>query len=122
MVSTLGFESNAKDRDSCIRQGEYAEVTGELPARHTCGTGLTPAIQYDQDSHVCYNRIMRKVNIGDLKARLSEHIRIVRDGEEVLVCDRNKPVARIVPCAANDQPEGERRLIARGLLTPPLKK
>jgi len=65
---------------------------------------------------------MRKVNIGDLKARLSEHIQLVRDGEEVLVCDRNKPVARIVPCSANDQSDRERRLIARGVLAPPLKR
>jgi prevent-host-death family protein len=65
---------------------------------------------------------MRTVNISDLKARLSAHIQYVRDGEELLVCDRNKPVARIVPCSASDQPERERRLIARGILTPPLKK
>jgi len=39
---------------------------------------------------------MRTVNISDLKAQLSAHIQLVRDGEEVLVCDRNKPVARIV--------------------------
>jgi prevent-host-death family protein len=57
-----------------------------------------------------------------LKARLSAHIRLVRDGEEVLVCDRNKPVARIVPCSVDDQSERERRLIARGVMTPPLKK
>jgi prevent-host-death family protein len=65
---------------------------------------------------------MRKVNISDLKARLSAHIRLVRNGEEVLVCDRNKPVARIVPCLPEDQPERERRLIARGVLNPPLKR
>jgi len=65
---------------------------------------------------------MRMVNISDLKARLSEHIQLVREGEEVLVCDRNKPVARIVPCSAADHPERERRLIARGVLLPPLKK
>jgi prevent-host-death family protein len=65
---------------------------------------------------------MRRVNISDLKARLSAHIRLVRNGEEVLVCDRNKPVARIVPCLPEDQPERERRLIARGVLTPPLKR
>ncbi|MGD0758705.1 MAG: type II toxin-antitoxin system prevent-host-death family antitoxin [Candidatus Sulfotelmatobacter sp.] len=65
---------------------------------------------------------MRTVNISDLKARLSAHIQLVRDGEEVLVCDRNKPVARIVPCLLDDQPERERKLIARGLLTPPLRK
>jgi prevent-host-death family protein len=58
---------------------------------------------------------LRTVNISELKARLSAHIQLVRDGEELLVCDRNKPVARIVPCSANDQPEGERRLITRAL-------
>lgn len=65
---------------------------------------------------------MRTVNISDLKARLSAHIQIVRDGEEVLVCDRNLPVARIVPCHLEDRSEQERRLVARGVLTPPSKK
>ena len=65
---------------------------------------------------------MRIVNISDLKARLSAHIKLVRNGEEVLVCDRHKPVARIVPCELENQVERERRLIARGVLTPPLKR
>jgi prevent-host-death family protein len=65
---------------------------------------------------------MRRVNIGELKARLSAHIQHVREGEELLVCDRNKPVARIVPCSVEDQSERERRLIARGVLVPPKKK
>jgi prevent-host-death family protein len=65
---------------------------------------------------------MRTVNIGELKARLSAHIKMVRDGEEVLICDRNKPVARIVPCSVEDESERERRLISRGIMTPPLKK
>src|ERR1700676_1199354 len=70
----------------------------------------------------CYNQLMRTVKISDLKARLSAHLQYVRDGEELLVCDRNKPVARIIPCSAQDEPEREQRLIARGILTPPLKK
>ena len=61
------------------------------------------------------------MNISDLKARLSAHIQLVKDGEEVLVCDRNKPVARIVPCLLPDHSR-EQRLVARGVLTPPLKK
>ena len=65
---------------------------------------------------------MRTVNISDLKARLSAHIQLVKDGEEVLVCDRNKPVARIVPCHLEDSSEQELRLAARGVLAPPLKK
>ena len=65
---------------------------------------------------------MRTVNIGDLKARLSAHIRLVRDGEEVIVCDRNNPVARLVPCHVQDLSKQEKRLVARGVLTPSLKK
>jgi prevent-host-death family protein len=65
---------------------------------------------------------MRTVNISDLKAQLSAYLQRVRDGEEVLVCDRNRPVARMVPCRLEDQPESERELVARGVLMPPLKK
>jgi len=65
---------------------------------------------------------MRVVNIGELKARLSAHIKLVKKGEEVLVCDRNKPVARIIPCSVEDEPARERRLIASGVLVPPLRR
>ncbi|HEY6292440.1 MAG TPA: type II toxin-antitoxin system prevent-host-death family antitoxin [Terriglobia bacterium] len=65
---------------------------------------------------------MRTVRIGDLKAHLSAHLQLVRDGEEVMVCDRNKPVARIVPIRLEDHSDQQRRLVARGVLTPPLKK
>ena len=65
---------------------------------------------------------MRTVKIADLKAHLSAHLQLVRDGEEVMVCDRNKPVARIVPIRLEDHSEQQQRLVARGVLTPPLKK
>ena len=65
---------------------------------------------------------MRTVNISDLKAKLSSHIQRVRDGEEVLVCDRNQPVARIVPVKLDAHSGREQRLVARGVLVPPLKK
>jgi prevent-host-death family protein len=65
---------------------------------------------------------MRTVNIATLKAHLSAHIQRVREGEELVVCERNKPVARIIPCQKEDHPALETDLIARGLLTPPLRK
>lgn len=40
------------------------------------------------------------VRIADLKARLSEHLRTVRRGTSLVVMDRDTPVARIVPYAA----------------------
>jgi prevent-host-death family protein len=43
---------------------------------------------------------MSDVRIADLKARLSEHLRSVRNGDTLTVLDRDTPVARIVPYAA----------------------
>jgi prevent-host-death family protein len=40
---------------------------------------------------------MKHVMIADLKAKLSEYLRYVRQGHTVTVLDRNTPVARIVP-------------------------
>jgi antitoxin (DNA-binding transcriptional repressor) of toxin-antitoxin stability system len=40
---------------------------------------------------------MKNVRIGDLKARLSEHLRFVRRGHSLTVLDRDTPVAQIVP-------------------------
>jgi antitoxin (DNA-binding transcriptional repressor) of toxin-antitoxin stability system len=47
-----------------------------------------------------YNVVMSDVRIADLKARLSEHLRSVRNGSTLTVLDRDTPVARIVPFAA----------------------
>jgi prevent-host-death family protein len=43
---------------------------------------------------------MKNVRIADLKARLSEHLRSVRNGGTVTVLDRDTPIARIIPVAA----------------------
>jgi len=40
---------------------------------------------------------MSDVRIADLKARLSEHLRSVRNGGTLTVLDRDTPVARIIP-------------------------
>ena len=40
---------------------------------------------------------MKIVNIAELKNRLSAYINDVKAGEEILVRDRDQPVARIVP-------------------------
>ena len=62
---------------------------------------------------------MRTAKISELKAKLSAHIQYVKNGEEVLILDRNTPVARLVPAgAAEDQDARMRRLIAKGILTP----
>ena len=40
---------------------------------------------------------MKQVRIAELKARLSEYLRIVRGRQRVAVLDRETPVAHIVP-------------------------
>ena len=44
-----------------------------------------------------HNKGMRSVRIAELKARLSEYLRAVRNGETISVLDRETPVAQIVP-------------------------
>ncbi len=43
---------------------------------------------------------MNKAKIADLKNNLSRYLAYVREGGEVLVLDRDTPVARLVPYAA----------------------
>lgn len=66
-----------------------------------------------------YNIVMSDVRIADLKARLSEHLRSVRNGSTLTVFDRDTPVARIVPYSAQplDIRKARRRL--RDLKLPP---
>jgi len=62
---------------------------------------------------------MRSVNIGTLKNRLSSYLRYVRKGEEVVIHDRDKPVARIIPFNAVDVSEEEAYLVSVGVLKLP---
>jgi prevent-host-death family protein len=63
---------------------------------------------------------MRTAKISELKAKLSAHIAYVKNGEEVLILDRNTPVARLVSVGPFEAEDARmRRLIAKGILTPP---
>ena len=62
---------------------------------------------------------MPEVGIRVLRDNLSRYIGRVREGEEVIVTDHGKPVARIAPL---DQPGLLERLIAEGVVTPPLER
>jgi antitoxin (DNA-binding transcriptional repressor) of toxin-antitoxin stability system len=64
---------------------------------------------------------MRTVGIRELKNRLSEYLRLVRAGEEVLVTDRDEVVAELKRPDENELhslPAGLRELIRRGSVTP----
>jgi antitoxin (DNA-binding transcriptional repressor) of toxin-antitoxin stability system len=59
---------------------------------------------------------MRTVNIGVLKNQLSAYLQLVRKGEEVVVRDRNVPIARIVPFPLPLPPEGDHEAEAAYLI------
>jgi prevent-host-death family protein len=65
---------------------------------------------------------MKSVNISSLKAHLSAHLQLVRKGEDVLICDRNTPVARIIPWTSDDISDRQRQLVARGVLVAPRRR
>lgn len=62
---------------------------------------------------------MKAVNVAELKNRLSSYLQLVRDGEEIIVKDRNEPVARISRYDTSGLSERERRLVASGVLKLP---
>ena len=62
---------------------------------------------------------MRSVNIGELKNQLSAYLQYVRNGEEVIVRDRNTPVARILPIQADSFTEDDAELVASGAMKLP---
>jgi prevent-host-death family protein len=45
---------------------------------------------------------MKTTAISKLKASLSQYLSIVRSGEDVIITDRGKPIAKIVPLERGD--------------------
>ena len=56
-----------------------------------------------------------QVGVRRLRDHLSEYLALVREGTEIVVTDRGRPVARIVSNAGGDRLQ---ELIERGLVTP----
>lgn len=59
---------------------------------------------------------MRSTNIADLRNRLTHYLREVRAGEEVVVRDRQRPIAKIVPFTVDDDDADDAALVAAGLM------
>jgi len=62
---------------------------------------------------------MVKVSVSDLKARLSEHLRRVKGGEEVIVTERGRAVAVLSPVPPSRSGQAELdALVGSGLVRP----
>jgi prevent-host-death family protein len=55
---------------------------------------------------------MKSVNVAELKNRLSAYLREVKAGEEILVRERSKPIARIVPLTHSSREDHELAALA----------
>lgn len=58
---------------------------------------------------------MRSANIAELRDRLTQYLREVRAGEEIIVRDRQRPIAKIVPLTVDDDGD-DAALVAAGLM------
>lgn len=67
--------------------------------------------------------MMQTVNIAELKNNLSAYLEQVKNGEELIVKDRNRPVARLVPLISGEDLDAEEEaLVAAGLMRLPVKE
>jgi prevent-host-death family protein len=63
-----------------------------------------------------------KVGVRELRNNLSRYLDQVRAGDEVVVTDHGREIARVVPIANDERrPSALDRLVAEGLAAPPMK-
>ena len=62
---------------------------------------------------------MKSVNVAELKNQLSKYLTFAKGGEEIVIRDRNLPVAKLVPFSPEDATEEELLLVAAGKMRLP---
>lgn len=63
--------------------------------------------------------MMKCTDIKDLRSSLRENLEHVKAGESVIVTEKGKPIARIIPIESEE--ERMARLVRTGVLRPPLR-
>jgi len=62
---------------------------------------------------------MKTVGVAELKSRLSLFLREVKNGQEVVITERGRPVAKLVPLRTAERRVSRReQLVGAGLLQP----
>jgi prevent-host-death family protein len=62
---------------------------------------------------------VRSVNIAELKNQLSKYLNLAKGGEEIIIRNRNVPVAKLVPFSAEEPSDEELSLMAAGKMRMP---
>lgn len=58
----------------------------------------------DKSNYIVKYLVMEKVNVFELKARLSEFLARIEQGERILICRRNRPIAEIRAVDVRQEP------------------
>ena len=87
-------------------------AVGDTSPQGTCRADL-----YD------HNGLIHAASITETKAKLSALLDLVRQGETVVITDRGRPVARIVPAVESADDDGRiKRLERAGLIRRPKRR
>ena len=62
---------------------------------------------------------MVTAKVAELKKRLSKYLALVKSGEEIVIRDRNLPVAKLVPFSSDGATEEELLLVTAGKMRLP---
>jgi len=62
---------------------------------------------------------MKSVNVAELKNRLNKYLTFAKSAEEIVIRDRNLPVAKLVPFSADEGSEEELLVVAAGKMRLP---
>src|SRR4029077_17818440 len=95
----------------------YPILARKSAVTHPSKSSLPPESLHGYNSHEEGN--MRTVNVAELKNRLSKYLTFVKAGQEVVIRDRNLPVAKLIPFSAGDANDQELLLVAAGKLRLP---
>ena len=78
-----------------------------------CGFSRRPRLNIDRSTSNDYISHMKQTSISELKAHLSAFLDIVRQGDDVMITDRGRLIARLTPMLPDDQEESRRDLLMR---------
>lgn len=91
-----------------------ADFLDDVLRRDGWGVAVIPSCSYNRDMAVATSRV--EVGVRDLKNNLSRYLDRVREGEEVIVTDRGRPVARL--SALDHATDRLAELVAAGVVRP----
>jgi prevent-host-death family protein len=66
------------------------------------------SVHVDEGRNLTYYGLVKTIKISDFKKHISEELRRVRNGDRVVILDRDKPVAEVIPYG-----QSSRRLVVR---------